>query len=283
MILGMIFATVLFLGVLVIGIRIIRPTHVGLIETFGKFTRQAEAGFNWVIPVIQRLVYVNITEQMADVPPQQVITKDKLNAEVDAVVYYQVHRAKEATYNVHNHRRQLTSLARTTLRAVIGKMSFEDCNEKRDEINEQVEAVLSKETSTYGVKVLRVEIQRIEAPIDVQAAMNNVVKAEQDKIAAKDAATAVETRADGERRAAVKQAEGVKEAAVLKAQGHAEAIKLVNESANKYFVGNAQELKRFETITASLGKNTKYVLANDLLDKIMSGVNGFKDRIPAAV
>ena len=158
---------------------------------------------------------VNITEQMVDIPPQMVITKDKLNAQVDAVVYYQIKDVKASIYNVDDHRRQLTSLARTTLRAVVGNMTLTNANEKRSDINEKVESVLDKETSSYGVEVLRVEIQKIEPPEDVQDSMNKVVKAEQEKIAAMDMATAAETRADGEKRAEIKRAEGVKRGLIL--------------------------------------------------------------------
>src|SRR3990167_8812383 len=106
------------------GIRIVRPTHKALIETLGKFSRVQEQGFTWIIPIIQKAYYVNITEQMVDVQPQTVITKDNLNAVVDAIVYYQIKDVKASIYNVENNELQLTSLARTTLRAVIGQMAF---------------------------------------------------------------------------------------------------------------------------------------------------------------
>ena len=101
------------------------------------------------------------------------------------------------------------SLAKTTLRAVIGKMTLTEANENRDQINDEVEKILSKEVAKWGIDVVRVELQRIEPPDDVQAAMNKVVKAENEKIAALDQATAIETKADGERRAEIKRAEGV--------------------------------------------------------------------------
>ena len=238
------------------GIRIVRPTHKMLVETFGKWTRTSEQGFTWIIPIIQTGTYANITEQMSDVEPQMVITRDKLNAEVDAVVYFKIQDVKSAAYNVDDFRSQLTSLARTTLRAVIGKMTLTEANENRDQINTRVENVLNKETSAYGVSVLRVEIQRIEAPEDVQLAMNEVVKAEQAKIAAKDTATALETEADGQRRASIKKAEGTRQASILEAEGKAKAFNLVN----KEFRGGAKELKELEVTQASLEKNSKIIL-----------------------
>lgn len=252
---------------LISGIRIVRPTHRMLIETLGKYSKTAEPGFTWIIPIIQSTRYVNITEQMVDVEPQMVITKDKLNAEVDAVVYYRIKDVKGSQYNVDDHEGQLTSLSRTTLRAVIGKMTLADANEKRSEVNLQVEKVLEKETNSYGVTVLRVEIQRIEPPKDVQSSMNNVVKAEQDKIAAKDLATAVETQADGQKRANIKGAQGTREALILKAQGNRQASILEAEGKSKAFdlieksfKGNAQTLKRLEVTENSLKNNSKIIL-----------------------
>ena len=242
--------------VLFLVIRIVRPTHKLLVETLGKWVKTNNQGFTWIIPIIQTGTYANITEQMVDVEPQMVITKDKLNAEVDAVVYYRIKDVKAAAYNVDDHRSQLTSLARTTLRAVVGKMTLTDANENRDEINSQVEKILDKETDSYGVEVLRVEIQRIEPPVDVQDAMNEVVKAEQAKIAAKDTATALETEADGMRRASIKKAEGSRQASILEAEGKAKAFNLVD----KAFKGGAEKLKKLEVTENSLRNNSKIIL-----------------------
>ena len=275
-------------GILIIlfaGFKTVRPIERGVIERFGKYQRTKEAGLTWIIPMIDKIYRVNITEQMVDVMPQMVITKDKLNAEVDAVVYYMIRDVKASIYNVDNHRSQLTSLARTTLRAVIGNMTLTDANEKRSDINSQVESVLDKETSSYGVEVLRVEIQKIEPPADVQDSMNKVVKAEQEKIAAMDIATATETKADGEKRAEIKKAEGVKRGLVLSAEGEAEAIKevananatkikLVNEAAQKYFVGNAQILKKIEAVEASLKDNAKFIVDTNKVQTIVTEAAG---------
>jgi|TARA_Y100000034_G_C6892893_1_gene411136 regulator of protease activity HflC (stomatin/prohibitin superfamily) len=248
---------------LILGIRIVRPTHRVLIETLGKYSRTAEQGFNWIIPIIQSSRYVNITEQMVDIPSQVVQTADKLNTEVDAVVYYQIKDVKASEYNVDNHKVQLTSLARTTLRAVMGKLTLTQCIQERDKINLNVETILDKETKSYGVEVLRVEVQRIDPPKDVQQAMNEVVKAEQEKIAAKDFATAVETKADGQKRAAIKEAEGLSEGRKKIADANAYKIQIENESAQKYFTGNAKELKQLEVAQESLKENSKIILGSD--------------------
>lgn len=242
------------------GFRIIRPTQKGLVETFGKYTRTAEQGLQWIIPFVQRMIKVNITERMVDVDPQIVQTGDKLNTEVDAIVYYQIKDVKASQYNVDDHQAQLTKLAKTTLRAVIGNMFLEECIQNRTKINTDVERVLDKETDSYGVNVLRVEVQRIEPPKDVQEAMNKVVKATQAKLAAKDFATATETEADGERRAAIKKAEGIAKGKTIVADANAYKIRVENQSASKYFVGNAQKLKNLETTQASLENNSKVVL-----------------------
>ena len=249
------------------GIRIIRPTENGVIERLGKYRKTATQGFHWIFPIINRMTRINVTEIRVDIPPQEVITKDKLNAHVDAVIYYRVRNAKKALYNVQNYHSSVVSLARTTLRAVIGKMTLGDANEKRDSINHYVEDEMSaqiekpdQDNEGWGIDILRAEIQEITPPGDVQAAMNNVVKAENEKIAAVDLATATETKADGERRAEIKKAEGVRQGKILRAHGEAEAIKLVNEAANKYFKGNAQLLRKLEAVEKSLASNAKIVV-----------------------
>lgn len=279
---------ILVIGVLfylLSGFRTVRPTQKGIVERFGKYMRTRDQGLSWIIPVFEKMYKVNITEQMVDIPPQMVITRDKLNAEVDAIVYYRIIDVKASVYNVDDHRTQLTSLARTTLRAVIGNMTLTDANENRASINTKIEAVLNKETSNYGVELLRCEIQKIEPPADVQAAMNNVVKAEQEKIAARDFATAMETRADGEKRAEIKRAEGVKQGLILSAEGKAESIKVVanadadrirvvNEAANKYFIGNAQILKKLETVENALKENVKFIVDSDKVQTIVTDAAG---------
>ncbi len=246
-----------------LGIKIIRPIEVGVVEFLGKYSKTASAGFNWINPVFQRMFIVNITERRVDIDPQSIITKDKLNAEVDGVVYYKVIDAQKAIYNVNNFEESVPSLAKTTLRAVIGKMTLTEANENRDLINSEVEKILELEVHKWGINVVRVELQRIEPPADVQIAMNQVVKAENEKIAALDLAHAIETKADGERRAEIKKAEGIAAAIKLKAEADAEAIKIVNEAAEKYFVGNAQLLKKFETVSEALRDNSKIIVPSD--------------------
>jgi regulator of protease activity HflC (stomatin/prohibitin superfamily) len=253
-----------------LGIKIVRPVESGVIEFLGKYARTSNAGFNWIIPGLHKMYRINITERRVDIEPQSIITKDKLNAVVDGVVYYKVVDVKKSIYNVNNFMLSVPSLAKTTLRAVIGKMTLTEANENRDKINLDVETILSKEVTLWGIDVVRVELQRIEPPPDVQDAMNQVVKAENEKIAALDLATAIETKADGERRAEIKKAEGIAAAIRLKADADGDAIKIVNEAAEKYFVGNAQLLKKLETVSESLRDNAKIIVpsGSDLVNVI---------------
>lgn len=249
------------------GIRIVRPTHRGLVERLGKYHRFAGPGFNWIIPIIDRMVQVNITEQMVDAMPQEIITNDNLNARVDAQVYFKVRAdedsVKASQYNVNDYKYQIVNLARTTLRNIIGTMTLKSANSERDKINGELLTTLSKETMNWGMEIVRTELKEIDPPTDVQETMNKVVKAENEKIAALDFANAVEREADGQKRAEIKRAEGVKQARILRAEGEAEAIRLVNEAANKYFVGNAQLLRKLETLETSLRDNSKIVLPAD--------------------
>lgn len=255
---------IVFLFIFFLGIRIVRPTHRGLVERLGKYNRFARPGFNWIIPVIDKLYKVNVTEQMVDAEPQEIITNDNLNAVVDAQVYFKVKddepSVKNSQYNVNNVNFQIVNLARTTLRNIIGTLTLKSANSERGRINTELHKILIQETNTWGIDIVRTELKQIDPPKDVQDTMNKIVKAENEKIAAIDYATAVETAADGEKRAAIKKAEGIKQANILRAEGEAEAIKLVNDAANKYFIGNAQLLKKLETVQNSLQNNTKVVV-----------------------
>lgn len=258
-------AAVIF--IFLIGIRIIRPTHRGLIERFGKYSRFAEPGFNWIIPVVENIFLINITEQMVNAEPQEIITNDNLNAKVDAQVYFKVkpdeENVKKCIYNVYNFEYQIVNLARTTLRNIIGTLTLKSANSERGKINDELHRTLMTETASWGIDIVRTELKEIDPPKDVQETMNKVVKAENEKIAAIDYATAAETVADGERRAQIKKAEGLRQGKILQAQGEAEAIKLVNEAADKYFIGNAQMLKRLETAERALSNNSKVVVPSD--------------------
>lgn len=261
------------------GIRIIRPTHRGLVERLGKYHRFASPGFQWIIPVIDRLIQVNITEEMVDAQPQEIITNDNLNAMVDAQVYFKVNvdedSVKNSQYNVNDYRIQIVALSRTTLRNIIGTLTLKSANSERGRINSELQKTLRAETSQWGIEIVRSELKEINPPRDVQETMNKVVKAENEKVAAIDFATAAETVADGSKRADIKQAEGIKQAKILEAEGEAQAIRLVNEAANEYFVGNAQLLRKLQAVEESLRNNAKIVVpANSELVNVIGDLAG---------
>ena len=246
------------------GIRIVRPTHRAVIERLGSYKRFAKKGFNWIIPVIDRMIQVNITEQMMDVKPQDIITKDNLNARVDLVVFYKVREddvnVKKSIYSVDNFEKQIVIQAQTTTRNVIGDKSFVDVNSKRKELNTALKTTLDKISDRWGVEVVRVELKEITPPDDVQDSMNRVIKAENEKDAAVDLAKATETNADGEKKASIKKAEGIRDGKKIVADGEAYRIKTVNDAARKHFTGNAQKLKSLEVTQASLENNSKIIL-----------------------
>ena len=262
--------TIFIAGIIFIffsGIRIIRPTHRGLVERFGKYTRFGMPGFNWIIPVVENMYLVNITEQMVNAEPQEIITNDNLNAKVDAQVYFKVkpdeESVKSCQYNVGNYQWQIVNLARTTLRSIIGTMTLKSANSERGKINSDLHSILLRETDKWGLEIVRTELKEIDPPKDVQDTMNKVVKAENEKISAIDFATATETVADGQKRAEIKKAEGIKQANILRAQGEAEAIRLVNDAANQYFIGNAQILRKLEAVEHALQNNAKIVIPSN--------------------
>jgi regulator of protease activity HflC (stomatin/prohibitin superfamily) len=261
------------------GIRIIRPTRRGLVERFGKYHRFAEPGFHWIIPVIDMLYKVNVTEMMVDAEPQEIITDDNLNARVDAQVYFKVRSdeqsVKASQYHVNKYQWQIVNLARTTLRNIIGTLTLKSANSERGRINGDLYDILQKETQKWGLEIVRTELKEIDPPPDVQTTMNKVVKAENEKMAAVDFATAAETAADGEKRSQIKKAEGIKQSRILEAEGEAEAIRLVNEAANRYFIGNAQILRKLEAVEKSLRDNAKVVVpANTELINVIGELAG---------
>src|SRR3989339_942401 len=250
--------------IFLLGSRIVRPTQRALTERLGKYNRFANPGYHWIIPFIEHMHKVNITEMMIDAEPQEIITNDNLNARVDAQVYFKVksdeESVKSSIYNVNNYMSQIVNLARTTLRNIIGTLTLKSANSERGKINSELLTILGKETKDWGMDIVRAELKEIDPPKDVQETMNKVVKAENEKVAALDFANAVEREADGTKRSEIKKAEGIRQAKILAAEGQAEAIRLVNEAANTYFIGNAQLLKQLETVEAALKDNAKIVI-----------------------
>lgn len=260
-------AVIAVVVIFIAGIRIVPPTRRGVIERLGKYHRFLHVGFNWVIPIIETTRYRNITERMTNIASQEIITKDNLNAKVELVVYHKVkideENVKKSYYEVEDYKTQIVMLAQTTARNVIGNMKFTEVNSQRTVLNKLLAETIDKEIENWGLRVVRVELKDITPPQSVQETMNNIIQAQNAKDAAIDFATAVETKADGARRAAIKEADGIKQANILKAEGEAQAIQLVNEAAEKYFIGNAQKLRQIEMLERALKDNSKVVITKD--------------------
>jgi len=218
------------IGVLVSAVKIVRPYQRGLVERLGKYKTTREPGLNLILPFIETMQLIDMREQVVDVPPQEVITADNVVVSVDAVVYYEATDPQRLVYNVADFFTAITKLAQTNLRNLIGDLELDRALTSRDTINTQLRDVLDDATDKWGVRVVRVEIQRIDPPPDIVSAMHAQMRAERDRRAtvteAKGYQEAAIARADGEQQAAVLSAQGRKQAAVLDAEGQAQAIEL---------------------------------------------------------
>jgi regulator of protease activity HflC (stomatin/prohibitin superfamily) len=223
------------------GLKIVSQFEKGLVERFGKYERTVDPGLRWIWPFIERIRRVDLREQVVDVPPQEVITKDNVVVTVDAVVYYQATDPVKLKYNVANFILAATKLAQTNLRNIVGDLDLDGALTSREVINTQLREILDEATDVWGTKVVRVEIQRIDPPPDVTEAMHRQMKAERVR-------RAVVTEAEGEKRSAILRAEGVKEARVREAEGQAQAIREVAD-ADKFKLltvadGEAQAIEK---------------------------------------
>ena len=228
-----VFAVIVIVYVAV-GVRIVRPYQKGLVEQLGKYKETVDPGLHLIAPFYQTLRPVDMREQVVDVPPQEVITEDNVVVSVDAVIYYEPTEPQRLVYNVANFMLAVTKLAQTNLRNLIGDMQLDEALTSREKINTELREILDDATDKWGVRVARVEIQRIEPPTDVMHAMHEQMKAERTRRAVVTSAEgerqAAITRAEGERQAAVLRAEGDKQQRILRAEGEAEAIQRVAEA-----------------------------------------------------
>jgi regulator of protease activity HflC (stomatin/prohibitin superfamily) len=215
MVMQYVILAVVIVAIAAAGVRIVRPWQRGLIERLGRYQRTVSSGLTMIIPFLEKMIKVDMREQVVDVPPQGVITKDNVVVEVDAVIYYEVTDPVKVTYNVANFYTAATKLAQTNLRNLVGDLSLDESLTSREVINTKLRQILDDATDKWGVKVTRVELQRIEPPHDVTEAMHRQMKAEREK------------------RAMILGAEGHKQSAILKAEGDAEAIRKVAD-ANRY-------------------------------------------------
>ena len=216
------------------GIKIVRPYQKGIVEQLGRYKATVDPGLKLIIPVIQSLTRVDMREQVVDVPPQEVITKDNVTVTVDAVIYYEPTDPQRLIYNVANFLMAITKLAQTNLRNVIGDMTLDSALTSRDNVNVTMRQVLDDATDKWGVRVVRVEIQRIDPPKDVMDAMHEQMKAERTRRAvvleAEGVKEAAITRAEGDRQSVILSAEAIRQQAILEAEGEAEAIRAVADA-----------------------------------------------------
>lgn len=245
-------------------VRIVQQSEKGIIETLGQYTRTVDAGLTIIFPPFQRLRKVDMREQVIDVPPQDVITKDNVMVTVDAVIYFQITDPVKVVYNVANFGLASLKLAQTNLRNVIGDMELDQTLTSREKINLQLRTVLDEATDKWGVKVTRVEIQKIDPPRDITDSMSKQMKAEREK-------RANILEAEGLRQAAILKAEGSKQSAILEAEGKANAIIKIAD-AEKY---------RVETVYNAIhaGKPTNDLIAIKYLEALERVANGNATKI----
>ncbi len=259
MIIGFVLLAFLLFIIAARGLRIVRPWEKGLIERLGRYQRTVDSGLTLIIPFIERMIKVDMREQVVDVPPQSVITKDNVVVEVDAVVYYECTDPVKVTYNVSNFYTAATKLAQTNLRNLVGDLALDESLTSREVINTKLRKILDDATDKWGVRVTRVELQRIEPPQDVTEAMHRQMKAEREK------------------RAMILEAEGHKRSAVLKAEGDSEAIQKVAD-AHKYqkLTVAKGEAEAIETVYGAIhkGKPTNDLIAIKYLDALEKMANG---------
>ncbi len=244
---------ILFFLALAKGAVIIRPYEKGLVIRLGKYHSTLSSGLNFVIPFIDSVMRVDMREQVINVNPQQVITKDNVSVLVDAVIYTKVVDPVKAEFEVEDFEIAATTLAQTTLRNLIGDKTLDDTLVARDVLNTALRDTLDEVTHNWGVKVTRVELKRIDPPQDITDAMSKQMKAEREKRAAI-------LQAEGVKQSKILTSEGEKQAAILKAEGEAEALRKVSEAAQQYFKDRPEVLKRLEVLKSVLAKNTKFVI-----------------------
>jgi len=253
-----------------LSLRIIEPYEKGLVERLGRYVRTLDSGLNIIVPFIETVQKVDMRERVIDVPPQEVITKDNVVVTVDAVVYFEVTDPVRVVYQVANFMMAAIKLAQTSLRNVIGDMELDETLTSRERINAQLRDILDDATDKWGVRVTRVEIQKIDPPRDITDAMSQQMKAERTKRAAI-------LEAEGVRQSQILRAEGEKQAAILEAEGRAEAIRRVADAERYQRLTVAQgEAEAITTVFAAIhqGKPTSDLLAVRYLEALTKIADG---------
>jgi regulator of protease activity HflC (stomatin/prohibitin superfamily) len=245
---------ILALFALASSLRIVKQYEKGLIVRLGRYHSTVDAGLVLLMPFIDSLIRVDMREQVINVDPQQVITKDNVLVTVDAVIYYKIVDPVKAQFEIANFELAATTLAQTNLRNLIGDKQLDETLTARDSVNADLRKVLDEATNQWGVKVTKVELQKIDPPKDITEAMSRQMKSERDK-------RARILEAQGIREAEILQAEGRARAKILQAEADAKSIEMVAKAAQKNFTDRAKQLKTLEVSEKVLaGAATKWVL-----------------------
>ena len=251
---GLIVLGIIGVGLIVFlaaAVKIVRPYQRGIVERLGKYKATMEPGLHILVPFIDTMKLVDMREQVVDVPPQEVITADNVVVSVDAVVFYEPTDPQRLVYNIANFVLAITKLAQTNLRNLVGDLQLDAALTSRDTINTTLRNILDDATDKWGVRVVRVEIQRIDPPVDVMNAMHEQMKAERTRRAtvteAQGFREAEITRSEGDKQSRILQAEGVRESAILEAEGEAQAVRTRAEA----------ERFRLEQVAAGTGEATR--------------------------
>lgn len=239
---------------LAFSVRVIKQYEKGLVIRLGRYDHTVDAGLVFLVPFIDGLIRVDMREALINVLPQQVITADNVVVTVDAVIYYKVVDPVKAEFEIQNFNFAATTLAQTNLRNLIGDKQLDETLTARDVINTSLREVLDEATNPWGVKVTKVELQKIDPPQDITNAMSKQMKAEREK-------RANILEAQGLREAAILKAEGEAQARLLRADAEAKSVELVAQAAEKNFTDRAKELRRFDVIEKVLaGNSTKFII-----------------------
>lgn len=261
--------TIVFIAIItIIGcLKIVPEATVYVIERLGKFDRVMPAGINFKVPYLERVAKkVSLKEQVADFPPQPVITSDNVTISVDSIVYYKIIDAKLFTYGVANPLFAIENLTATTLRNIIGELELDETLTSRDTINSKIREIIDEATDAWGIKVTRVELKNIMPPKEIQVSMEKQMKAERERretlLEAEGHKQAVVLREQGNKEARILEAEGKKAAAIADAEGKAKSIELVYQA-------EADGLKR---LLDTVGKDGVMLLKKlESLEKVGNG------------
>jgi len=260
---GMAFVLII---VLMRTIRIVPQKEVKIVERLGKYHRTAEAGLNTIVPFLDSIrKTIDLREQITKIEPQQVITRDNVTMEVDAIIYYLIADPVRATYEVQNLSFGLDQLTLSALRNVIGQLDLDHTLSSRDTTNTQLRAALDAATQQWGVKVMRVELKNITPPEEVRLTMEKQMTAERTRRAVVTTAEGEKAsailRAEGQKQAQIVNAEGAKAAAVLAAEGQAEARMRVAQA-------EAQAILVVSQALGSTGSPAQYLIAQKYLEAL---------------